>query len=128
MRAMELGRKHTKADIYRAERENGLTYDEIAEKYGVSRQCVGQACGKTNPKHFKTIRNCIYPNLREWMNDNKVSRKELAIRMGLAGYANTQANLGNYLKGLNDPPKKVIDKLIEITGLTYEELFYTEEK
>lgn len=127
MRAMELGRKHTKTDIYRAERENGLTYRQIAEKYGVSIQCVAQACGKSNPRYFKTIKdNCIYPNLRNWMNDNKVSRKTLAIRMGLVGFPATQDNIGNYMTGKTDPPKRVIDKLIEITGMTYEELFYTE--
>lgn len=127
MRSMELGRKHTKTDLYRAERDNGLTYKQIAEKYGVSIQRVGQACGKENPKHFRMIQdNCIYPNLRNWMNDNKVSRKALAQRMGFVGYESTQYKIGQYMKGENDPPKKVIDKLIEVTGMTYEELFYTE--
>ena len=36
-------REHPKSDLYRQERENGFTYKEIAEKYGITYQCVAQA-------------------------------------------------------------------------------------
>ena len=73
------------ANIYRAERENGLKYREIAEKYGVTVQRVAQACGKFNPYRFAfvTEKGCIYAGLRNWMNENKVSNNELCRRLGL---------------------------------------------
>ena len=60
-----------------------MTYQEIADKYGVSRQVVGQACGKANPCRFRFWKDtaCIYPNVRNWLNDNKISKSELVRRL-----------------------------------------------
>lgn len=122
-------RDHSRADLYRADREKGMTYQQIADKYGVSRQAVGQVCGKWNPHNFKVVTGkCVYPNLRKWQNDNKVSQKELVRRMGLTAYAGTCTQISAYTTGLTDPPKYIIDKMIEVTGLPYEVLFYREDK
>ena len=42
------------------------------------------------------------------------------------GYANVYCNkkrMDYYLTGRNDPPKNVIDKILMVTGLTYEQAF-----
>ena len=64
-----------KYELYRLEREKGLSYREIASKYGVSMQNIAQACAKSNPCHFRfwTDEQCIYPNVRNWLNENKIS-------------------------------------------------------
>ena len=118
-----------KYEVYRQERNKGLTFQEIADKYGVSRQCVAKACANYCPARFIPIDEyrCIYPNVRKWMNDNKVSVAELVRRLGLGGYSESQVRMRNYLDGYSDPPKKTIDKLLAITGLTYEEFFEREE-
>ncbi len=117
--------KVKKADMYRADREKGMTYKEIAEKYGVATQTVGIACGKHNPKHFHYVnpKNCIYINLRNWLNEGKISRMELLRRMGYEALPKNYNALSNYISGKSDPSKHVIDAMIKATGFTYEELF-----
>ena len=112
------------------DREAGMTCREIAEKYGVSYQRVQAVVGKYSPPHFQYIteRGCIYPNLRTWMNTNKVSRSELVRRMGLEAYPNNIVNLSSVIVGRTSPRKAYIDRMLQATGMTYETLFYTEKQ
>lgn len=114
-----------KAEIYRMERNSGLTFQEIADKYGVSKQFVHQMCSESTDSLFRgwLKERCIYVNLRNWMNDNKISKKELLQRLGLEALSGNYKRIGHYLKGECYPPKQMIDKFIEVTGLTYEELW-----
>lgn len=117
--------KERKCDLYKADRAKGMTYKEIAEKYGVSTQAVGIACSKSDPSYFRYItkKQCIYVGLREWMNDNKVSGMALVRMLGYNAEPQTYSRIFTYLRGKNSPRKCIIDKLLEITGLPYEELF-----
>jgi transcriptional regulator with XRE-family HTH domain len=112
---------------YRAERAKGKTYQEIADMFGVTRQAVGQACRKSQPARFRflTPENCIYPLVRKWMNDNKITRAELCRRMGYETIGgNNVTRINAFLKGENSTtPKAFIDRVINVTGLTYEEIF-----
>ena len=110
---------------YRAEREKGLTYQEIADKYGVSKQCIYMACGKGNPTYFQpfTQKRCVYPNLRNWINDNKICAAELIRRLGYEYTGRTASWIRTILAGKGNIKKTLIDKLIALTGMTYEELF-----
>lgn len=123
-----MNRPHPKKDLYRAEEASGLSRREIAEKYGVSVQMVHQACGKYGPGHFRKIteKGCVYPNLRNWMNENKVSYMELLRRMGLLPVSRNLSTIYNWLRGMCDPRKETIDKMIAITGIPYEKLFTKE--
>jgi hypothetical protein len=120
---IELTKKYLEA------RDSGLTYAEIAEKFGVSKQRVHQVCGKHQPSKFQFISEagCIYPNWRKWMNENKVSKMELARRMGYEAAPNAAATrMRQYMMGGGGMRKPYIDKLLEATGLPYEVLFYRE--
>ena len=107
-------------------RNKGYTYQEIADIEGVSKQRIAQICGKPDPNYFKIIREdaCIYPKWRAWMNENKVSRNEFLLRLGLSQHARNSAALSGWMRGRCFPIKRTIDKILEVTGLTYEELFY----
>lgn len=122
-------RKHPRADLYRAERLKGLTYLEIANKYGVSFQAVASSCGSQKDGSFKawTKERCIYPNLRNWLNENKVSMKEFVRRMDCIPSGNVEGMFREYFNGKYYPKKGTIDKMLKVTGLTYEELWATEE-
>jgi hypothetical protein len=109
-----------------ADREAGMKYREIAEKHGVSYQRVAHICGKNNPHYFRFIteKTCTYPALRHWMNENKVSRAELLRRMYGHYEPTTSVRFRDVLNGKADPTKRTIDRLLNVTGMTYEQLFY----
>ena len=121
--------KHPRADLYMKEREQGLTYRAIAEKYGVSYQAVAIAVGRADPARFKpyTEEQVVYPILRRWLNRRKITKKEFIRRMGYIPGGTNSTNLASWLKGMTYPSKQNIDKMLKVTGLTYEELFYREE-
>ena len=106
-------------------REQGKTYKNIADEVGCSKQYVALVCGKTNPNKFRYIQNdqCVYPNLRKWMNENKISRKALIRLSKCYESTGSSVHLSHFLQGVTEPTKQVIDRLIETTGIPYEVLF-----
>ena len=121
-------RGHPKTDLYLAEREKGLTYRQIAAKYGVSHQTVAMACAKHSPGHFRPFnaKQVVYPKLRQWLNENKVSASEFTRRLGHIPTGGTHATVKAWFSGKNYPSKRMIDKMLMVTGLTYEELWEEE--
>lgn len=115
-----------KKELYKAAREAGETYNAIAKRFGVSRQAVWSGLnGKRKPWQDITQSECIYPNLRGWMNDNRVSVPELSERV--TGDRDNGASVRKWIAGHTNPNKKNIDKLLSVTGLTYEEMFAEEQ-
>lgn len=111
-------------------RGQGLTYREIAARLGVTYQAVAQVCAKSSITQFRRItpEGCVYPALRNWMNNNFVSRNELYRRMhngepciGKAPYVIADRLRGKSLWRMDE-----INRLLEITGMTYEQLFLEE--
>jgi len=106
-------------------RQKGMSYDDIGRLFGISRQRVHQIIGKQNKNLFRpiTTTRCVYDGIRNWMNDNMVSMAELTRR--IYGQINgTSYNLLRLrLMGEKAIPKTIIDKILCITNLTYEEAF-----
>ena len=121
--------KVRKADLFVADRNAGMRYAEIARKYGVSYQRVAQVCASRGVGHFKvyTAAECVYPNLRKWLNENQISRYEFIRRLGLNQHSANHARISEHFRGRTYPRKETIDKFIAVTGLTYEQLFAKEE-
>lgn len=121
-------KKNKKADVYRAELRAGMSCKEIAAKYGVSLQAVYAACGGDFRKRFRPYREteCIWTGLRNWMNANEVSRRNLLRSMGLE-YSNCNLErLNQCLRGEKDLRMSFIRKMMELSGMTFEELFCAE--
>jgi transposase len=101
-------------------REDGMTYDEIAAKFNVSRQCVHQTVQAY--ENFKVKESaCVYDGLRQWMNKNHIRVSQFCKMDEFNG--KNACSLRRYLKGDSEIPMSVIDAILEITNLTYEEAF-----
>jgi hypothetical protein len=106
----------------------GYTHAQIADIVGTSKQYVHQINGSYGPNHFKrmTEKQIVYPNLRKWWNDNRMTGAEFIRRMGLQYHSRTLSRLRGWLTGRVYPDKSHIDLIISVTGLTYEQLFSRE--
>lgn len=113
----------------KALRDQGLTYQEIADRLGISRQAVNMSLAGYNPRLFRhvTETGCIYPNLRRWMNDNKVSPRELTRRIGYEPFQGNIVRTENRLRGSLEMKKSFIDGVLRVTGMKYEEAFWKED-
>lgn len=109
--------------------ENGSSYEEIGKAFNLSRQRVFQLIGGRVKTHFIELSpdDCIYPNLRKLLNDNRITRLGLC-RMLYGSNPSKYQNVYDFLRGRNTRTTKyTIDKYLKVTGLTYEELFETDE-
>lgn len=109
----------------------GLTYREVGERFGLTKQRVAQLIGKPDDRYFRTItpKMCIFSGLRKWLNENKVSRGAFVRKLYGGVYnRNSYARIWCFMDGTNDIPKRDIDKILSITGLTYEEAFKVESE
>ena len=117
--------KNGRCAIYRAERKKGRTYQDIADEYGVSRQMVAQACAPFQTLRYRVLKadDCVYVNIREWLNKKRMSRKTLVFALGLENCTNNYNTIKAVLRGESEPRKGLIDKLMILTGFSYEQLF-----
>lgn len=106
-------------------RDKGLTYKQIAACLGISYQAVSQSLATYEPRRFHHIteKQCVYPGVRRWMNENKVTFAEFIRRHGKTLHEQNYATLKSVLNGSTDPRKSTIDKILCITGMSYEEAF-----
>ena len=108
-------------------REKGLTQKEIATACGVSSQWVSMVLAKHNPNLSRIFTKdmCIYEGLRKWLNDNNIYLTELVRIMhdGIYPGGNCAQVIQSRLTGKTQFKMSEINKLLDRSGLTYEELF-----
>lgn len=120
----------SKADVYASMRADGMTYKEIAKACGCSYQNVAQTMARYKVERFRLIskEQCCWDGLRKWMNDNKVGNSELIRRRyGRNHNGSEMEKLRLQLKGKRILKKDDIDFLRGLTGLSYEQLFCSQE-
>ena len=109
-----------RADLVRRMHAKGMTYEEIGEIFVFSKQRA-QQLAHSHPGdgfHANTIAKIKYVGLRNWMLENRVKVCDLEKQCG--------SRLHRALSSEGNPTKKLIDKILAITGLTYEECFKEE--
>ena len=106
-------------------RNNGATYTQIAKEFGISKQRVCKMLSNGNESYFKTIteKHCSFVGIREWLNKNKVSITEFIRRIYGVYHEERRKMMLGYLTKKHDVKKQMIDRILEITGLTYEQAF-----
>ena len=107
-------------------RKEGYTHQKIADEFGLSCQRVNQILAERCEGKFRgwTEERCVYPGIRKWLNDNKISCSELGrILYGHNLDGCCRETLAGTLKGKFTPKFAMINKLIDVSGMTYEQLF-----
>lgn len=99
--------KEQKLQAY-AMRLDGCTYQEIANKFGVTRQCIQQnigTVGVTRDNRHQVSRlseNCIYNGLAKFIKENEVSSVVLADVIGVCRVATYQRIIGERNFNISD--------------------------
>ena len=65
--------------------------------------------------------NCIYDGLRNWMNKYGLRISNLLLMIG--SDAPCRQTMYRYLRGDESMSKNVIDAILKVTGMTYEQAF-----
>lgn len=97
---------------------NGSTYQEISDKFGVTRQRIQQLIPGLSAKRKNSIDSCVYKGISRWMQEKRYGYNDLA-KMASISYQ----NLYMMMTGKTSPNKRSIDKILDATSLTYEEAF-----
>lgn len=105
----------TRREIYIAERAQGKTYRQIAEEYGVSFQGVHASVNYSHRKKEKIRR---WKRLSLWMEENNMTESQLAKLID-----GSTTSMTGWRTWKRDPSMHYINKLLEVTGIPYEELF-----
>ncbi len=112
-------------------RLDGCTYQEIAERYGVTRQCVQQKlsviAGNAKSRTKEIDEKIVFPNLAKWISENQVVKYKLSHMIGGSNNNTNTQIINKKLYGEREFSMSEIKKLLEITGQTFEYLFSTEK-
>ena len=110
-------------------REQGWSYREIANNFGLSRQRVYQIIGKRNISYFKKVteKQCVFKGIRDYMNRTATSLAELLRKIYGVYHPETCSRFRQYLNGRNEMSMSTINGILKATGLTYEQAFLEKE-
>ena len=105
-------------------RINGSTLQEIADKYGCTRENIRQEIGRAKrimnvKRHYSDV---IFPNIREYMSLHDVSKYEISKRTGIY-----YQGLNKCLKGDRDFSLGNAFKIANLMGMTVDQAFSMDE-
>lgn len=102
-------------------RSKGATLQQIADKFGVSRQYIHSLIPKFNQQTRKPdYSSWLYPAISEYCKFNKLGMIEIENEFGITYQSFRDIMIGKY-----SPRKTTIDKILNATCMTYEEAFRT---
>lgn len=100
-------------------RLEGNTIQKIADHFGVSKQYISKELRTDRIRsNEKIVDACIYPNIRKFLIQEMLTGHSFSNKSGIS-----YATLHHALTGKTDPRKETIDRILEFTGLTYEQAF-----
>jgi transcriptional regulator with XRE-family HTH domain len=99
---------------------DGFTYEEIGNHYGLSKQRIEQLLKSIL---VRKVTESKYPNLSLWIFERYKSYHAFCSSCGF-----TEVTFRQVMKGQKSPNMTTIKKLIEVTGMSFEELFSEKEK
>ena len=102
-------------------RIDGFTLQEIADKYGVTRERVRQILARSCTESRFSRKNYIYPNLADWMSKNGINCTMLGKQLNVS-----KQSVYNILTGKNNPSFETLNRILDITKMPYEVAFSKE--
>lgn len=101
---------------------DGKTVPEISQELRIPEYVIYNITDSEWSEN-KGAKKCIYPRIRSFMAENRISVHKFSKIMGVNGTA-----LYHALSGMTYPKKNLIDKILETTGMSYEKAFSMEEE
>lgn len=119
--------KLSEDDILRAKtmRKNGDSLQKIADSLGISRQWIWVIIHRDGnvPYQQKLLNRVIFPAIRNYLYKNRISISQFSVLCNVS-----YKTIYRGITGQADMPKRTIDQILRITGMTYEEAFKEDEK
>ena len=111
--------KEEKIDMF-SMRLNGCTLQQVAGKYGITRERVRQILfAYTAPRKEKVY---AYPNISNWMVENGVTLSQLADNCKLS-----YSTVRGYLNGVREPNFIFVQYILKETGMPFDVAFQIRE-
>lgn len=101
---------------------DGKTLQEIGDEFGVSKQCIHQLLNRSCKNRASSI--CIYKGLSEILCNNNLSIARFCEQLKLDL---SPVSISRKLSGKTDFKISEIKKILQVTGLTFEECFAEKE-
>ena len=100
-------------------RQEGCTLQQIANKYGCTRQYVSITLRKISQMpRTRARRKCVYPGLDRWLHENSYSIASLGRALALHNIT-----IYKYMNGEREIKIGAIRDILRLTGMTFEEAF-----
>lgn len=113
-----------KVEAYRMRLE-GHSLQEIGDKFGVTRERIRQILScreKVRSTSRCNYSSWVFPGIAEYAKSHRLSLRGLSKKAGMPF-----STVYNIISGKSVPSKSAIDKILESTGMTYEEAFRARE-
>lgn len=115
--------KEQKVEMF-SMRLDGATYEEIAEKFGISKQRVNQIIHK-EPKNRCIEKKCIYSGLADYFASNGLSARQFFEKIQ---FETSYTSFMRKLKGTSIFTLPEIKKILLYTHMSFEECFAMKEE
>ena len=102
-------------------RIDGRTYEEIGSMMGFSKQRVEQILKEllTTKSRRNYANKCVYPYIKNWMKANRYTITKVSELCEM-----NAASVSGYLRGNNVLSVRFVQKVMEHSGLTFEEVIF----
>lgn len=120
--------KEQKLEAY-SMRLDGATFQQIADKFGVTKQFIQQSLFPSDNRKVRASNGsmCIYAGLAQFIDDYHVTQRKLGELLGIKCVESSTTRVRKRLTGKTPFTINEIYKILEFTGMTFEECFALKE-